>query len=79
MRENRTYGSEGGEAQLNEPSLPLSVPGSALESQPTVPDSALESQATSALNELLTAAVAWSCAGDSRVLLTSRIPDFGHA
>ena len=24
MRENRTYGSEGGEAQLNEPSLPLS-------------------------------------------------------
>jgi tetratricopeptide (TPR) repeat protein len=30
------------------------------------------------LNELLTAAVAWSCAGDSRVLLTSRIPDFGH-
>ena len=22
MRENRTYGSEGGEAQLNEPSLP---------------------------------------------------------
>ncbi len=31
-----------------------------------------------ALQELLTAAVAWSCAGDSRVLLTSRIPDFGH-
>ena len=25
MRENRTYGSEGGEAQLNEPSLPLSA------------------------------------------------------
>ncbi len=24
MRENRTCGSEGGEAQLNEPSLPLS-------------------------------------------------------
>lgn len=24
MRDNRTYGSEGGEAQLNEPSLPLS-------------------------------------------------------
>ncbi len=24
MRENRPYGSEGGEAQLNEPSLPLS-------------------------------------------------------
>jgi len=30
------------------------------------------------LQELLSAAVAWSCAGDSRVLLTSRIPDFGH-
>ncbi|HPM82263.1 MAG TPA: tetratricopeptide repeat protein [Candidatus Anammoximicrobium sp.] len=30
------------------------------------------------LQELLTAAVAWSCAGESRVLLTSRIPDFGH-
>ena len=25
MRENRTCGSEGGEAQLNEPSLPLSM------------------------------------------------------
>jgi 23S rRNA (cytosine1962-C5)-methyltransferase len=25
MRENRTYGSEGGEAQTNEPSLPLSI------------------------------------------------------
>jgi len=25
MRENRPYGSEGGEAQLNEPSLPLSL------------------------------------------------------
>ncbi len=25
MRENRTCGSEGGEAQLNEPSLPLST------------------------------------------------------
>ena len=26
MRENRTCGSEGGEAQFNEPSLPLSLP-----------------------------------------------------
>jgi len=25
MRENRTYGSEGGAAELNRPSLPLSV------------------------------------------------------
>ena len=38
----------------------------------------LEAVSADALNELLTAAVAWSCAGDSRVLLTSRIPDFGH-
>ena len=26
MRENRPYASEGGEAQINEPSLPLSAP-----------------------------------------------------
>ena len=38
----------------------------------------LEAVSADALNELLSAAVAWSCAGDSRVLLTSRIPDFGH-
>ena len=30
MRENRTYGSEGGEAQLNEPSLPPIRPASQL-------------------------------------------------
>ena len=28
MRENRMYGSEGGEAQTNEPFLPLSIPHS---------------------------------------------------
>ncbi len=38
----------------------------------------LEAVSADALKELLSAAVAWSCAGDSRVLLTSRIPDFGH-
>jgi len=38
----------------------------------------LEAVSPDALNELLSAAVPWSCAGDSRVLLTSRIPDFGH-
>jgi tetratricopeptide (TPR) repeat protein len=38
----------------------------------------LEAVSADALNELLTAAVAWSSAGDSRVLLTSRTPDFGH-
>ena len=31
MRENRTHGSEGGEAQTNEPSLPLSAPTANLE------------------------------------------------
>jgi tetratricopeptide (TPR) repeat protein len=38
----------------------------------------LETVAADALNELLTAAVAWSNAGDSRILLTSRQPEFGH-
>ncbi len=38
----------------------------------------LEAVSADALQELLAAAVAWSCAGDSRVLLTSRLPDFGH-
>ncbi len=38
----------------------------------------MEAVSADALNELLTAAVAWSCAGGSRVFLTSRIPDFGH-
>lgn len=38
----------------------------------------LESVAADALNELLTAAVVWSNAGDSRILLTSRQPEFGH-
>jgi tetratricopeptide (TPR) repeat protein len=38
----------------------------------------LETVAPDALNELLTAAVAWSNAGDSRILLTSRQPEFGH-
>ncbi|MCL4204545.1 MAG: tetratricopeptide repeat protein [Pirellulaceae bacterium] len=38
----------------------------------------LEAVSADALQELLTAAVAWSRAGDSRVLLTSRTPDFGH-
>ncbi len=28
MRENRTYGSEGGAAELNRPSLPLWLPNS---------------------------------------------------
>jgi hypothetical protein len=31
MRENRPYGSEGGEAQTNEPSLPLCAPVKAFE------------------------------------------------
>jgi len=38
----------------------------------------LETVAPDALNELLTAAVVWSNAGDSRILLTSRQPEFGH-
>ena len=38
----------------------------------------LETVAADALNELLTAAVTWSNAGDSRILLTSRQPEFGH-
>ncbi len=38
----------------------------------------LEAVSTDALNELLDAAVAWSRSGGSRVLLTSRTPDFGH-
>lgn len=39
----------------------------------------LEAVSGDALSELLTAAVAWSCAGNSRILFTSRTPDFGHA
>ena len=35
-------------------------------------------EATTALQALLAAAVAWSEAGDSRLLLTSRRPDFNH-
>jgi tetratricopeptide (TPR) repeat protein/CHAT domain-containing protein len=38
----------------------------------------LETVAADALNDLLTAAVAWSNAGDSRILLTSRQPEFSH-
>ena len=38
----------------------------------------LETVAADALNDLLTAAAAWSNAGDSRILLTSRQPEFGH-
>ncbi|MCP4619975.1 MAG: hypothetical protein GY844_26495, partial [Bradyrhizobium sp.] len=38
----------------------------------------LEAVSRDALTELLSAATAWSRAGESRVLLTSRIPDFGH-
>lgn len=38
----------------------------------------LETISTAALSELLSAAVAWSCAGKSRVLLTCRTPEFGH-
>ena len=38
----------------------------------------LETVASDALNDLLTAAVAWSNAGDSRILLTSRQPEFSH-
>ena len=38
----------------------------------------LEAVSADALRELLDAAVAWSNAGDSRMLLTSRIPDFNH-
>lgn len=38
----------------------------------------LETLEEGALNELLDAAAAWSAAGDSRVLLTSRTPDFHH-
>ena len=38
----------------------------------------LEAISADGLRELLEAAVDWSEAGDSRVLLTSRIPDFGH-
>jgi hypothetical protein len=40
MRENRTYGSEGGAAQANAPFLPLSLPSPrfflALEGEPVV-------------------------------------------
>ncbi|HEX9942244.1 MAG TPA: tetratricopeptide repeat protein [Thermoanaerobaculia bacterium] len=39
----------------------------------------LEALAEEPLRELLDAAVGWSAAGDSRVLLTTRRPDFGHA
>nr|VFJ42528.1 MAG: Tetratricopeptide repeat-containing protein [Candidatus Kentron sp. DK] len=39
----------------------------------------LEAVSQAALGELLTAAADWSRAGDSRVLLTSRTPEFGHA
>ena len=39
----------------------------------------LEAVSETALKELLDAAVGWSEAGNSRVLLTSRIPDFNHA
>nr|VFK22824.1 MAG: Tetratricopeptide (TPR) repeat [Candidatus Kentron sp. LFY] len=38
----------------------------------------LEAVSQAALGELLTAAADWSRAGGSRVLLTSRVPDFGH-
>ena len=38
----------------------------------------LEAISPDALGELLAAAVDWSKAGDSRVLLTSRIPDLNH-
>lgn len=38
----------------------------------------LETVAADALAELLTAAAEWSLAGDSRVLLTTRLPDVGH-
>ena len=38
----------------------------------------LETVSAEALRELLDAAVVWSNAGDSRVLLTSRLPDFNH-
>ncbi|WP_089718555.1 CHAT domain-containing protein [Candidatus Entotheonella palauensis] len=38
----------------------------------------LETVSADALRELLDAAVAWSNAGASRVLLTSRTPDFNH-
>ena len=39
----------------------------------------LEALAEEPLRELLDAAVLWSAAGGSRVLLTTRRPDFGHA
>jgi tetratricopeptide (TPR) repeat protein len=39
----------------------------------------LEAVSETALRELLDAAVGWSEAGNSRVLLTSRNPDFNHA
>lgn len=39
----------------------------------------LETLAPDPLHRLLTAAVAWSSAGNSRVLLTSRRAEFGHA
>ena len=39
----------------------------------------LEAVSEKALKELLDAAVGWSEAGNSRVLLTSRKPDFNHA
>ena len=39
----------------------------------------LEVVSQAALGELLTAAADWSRAGGSRVLMTSRIPEFGHA
>jgi hypothetical protein len=38
----------------------------------------LEALAADALNELLDAAKTWSEAGPSRILLTTRTPDFGH-
>jgi len=38
----------------------------------------LETVPAAGLTELLDAAVDWSAAGGSRVLLTSRVPDFNH-
>ncbi len=64
-----------------EASLPDAVAArQALASTPTlmILDN-LEALAEEPLRELLDAAVAWSTAGDSRVLLTSRTPDFRHA
>ncbi|HUG71266.1 MAG TPA: CHAT domain-containing protein [Pirellulaceae bacterium] len=61
------------------PTRSLALPSRA--SDNAAESSALESQATGELDPLhtlLDAAKGWSEAGDSRVLLTSRIPDSGH-